>query len=544
MAFPSNAVWEHRSSGSTTTNGAAFVSGLGGGSVDYSQQDAPQLTLTDVVCTSGSAVITSVTGGFTSQMVGNGVHLNESGVQNWYWIQTYTSTNQVTLDKNVLGGNNTGVTAHVGGGCNSTVNGIQFAAFIAPGNHIWERGNFSHQSNTPTYTISGTNTNPITVEGYTTVRGDGGFATHTVIGGGADAIKFQGDAHVVRNIKGDAGNTTARAIAAAGWSCTYDNCFAISSLTSTGTGATRWFVTGSNNRFYRCRADGQSNAGWGWFVQVGANGNHFSHCESYGSTELSGFNVAASAYSNRFINCISRDNTGAASDGFTLNDQLAYVKNCTISKNGRDGMRMVSPGGSFSDIAIIANIFNRNGQTSGYEINYSSSDISTNPGAILAALVNVRGNAFYVTGAGKSNNLPPLTGDVTLSGDPFVDSGSGHDFTVNNTAGSGAVIRANSLATTMPGGVGVDYNNLGALATGTSPPPTAPSGLAATVVSSTQINLTWTDNSTDEVYFFVERSVDGGSFSILTVLSPGTTSYSDTEVSPNSTYQYRVRAIN
>src|SRR5207253_1053764 len=57
------------------------------------------------------------------------------------------------------------------------------------------------------------------------------------------------------------------------------------------------------------------------------------------------------------------------------------------------------------------------------------------------------------------------------------------------------------------------------LTTGSAPPPpvsvNAPSNLSATAVSSTQINLGWTDNATNETGFEIERSVGGGSFNSL-----------------------------
>jgi hypothetical protein len=541
MAFPSSTVWEARSSGNSTANGAAFVPGLGGSSTDYSQADAPILTVSDGVTTSGSAVLTSATGGFTAAMVGNGLTIDQGGgTFTWYYITVFTNGNTVTLDKNSVGGSQTARNVRVGGGANLQNTGVPFNTFLVPGNKVWERGSFSHNTNVPTYSVSGSAVNPIVIEGYTATRGDGGFATHSSTT--VDCFEVSGNFCLVKNIKGNAGNSTVRALKTTGWSCTWENCWAISALTSTGTGATRWLANGSNNRYYRCRSDGQSNAGWGYFIT--GTGNHFDHCEAYGSTELSGFNQAALAYGSRFTHCISRDNTGAASDGFTINDQIAHLVQCSISKNGRDGVRYVNPAASFEDSTLIANIFNRNGQTAGYEVNYATADISANTGEIEAALTGVRGNAFYVTGLGKSHFLPPFSGDVTLSADPFVDSGAGHDFTLNTTTGGGAVVMANPLAIAMPGGVGTDYLTLGALGAGSAPPPAAPSGLVATAVSGYRVDLSWTDNSTDELYFFVERQDNGGAFALIATVAANSTGTSDLTVRPGNVYTYRVRGAN
>jgi len=75
-------------------------------------------------------------------------------------------------------------------------------------------------------------------------------------------------------------------------------------------------------------------------------------------------------------------------------------------------------------------------------------------------------------------------------------------------------------------------------------PPAAPSSLTATAVSSSQINLAWMDNSTDENSFEIERSLDGTSFSLLTTVGADTTSYPDTGLSAATAYFYRVLASN
>jgi chitodextrinase len=75
-------------------------------------------------------------------------------------------------------------------------------------------------------------------------------------------------------------------------------------------------------------------------------------------------------------------------------------------------------------------------------------------------------------------------------------------------------------------------------------PPTAPSGLAATIVSSSQINLSWTA-STDSVGvtgYLVERCSGASCSSFVQIGTPTTTTYSDTGLAASTSYSYRVRA--
>src|SRR5205085_2691189 len=75
-------------------------------------------------------------------------------------------------------------------------------------------------------------------------------------------------------------------------------------------------------------------------------------------------------------------------------------------------------------------------------------------------------------------------------------------------------------------------------------PPAAPSNLAASAASSSQVNLTWTDNAGNETGFKVERSASGSSFAQVALVGAGVTSYSDTGLAASTQYSYRVRATN
>lgn len=75
-------------------------------------------------------------------------------------------------------------------------------------------------------------------------------------------------------------------------------------------------------------------------------------------------------------------------------------------------------------------------------------------------------------------------------------------------------------------------------------PPAAPSGLTATIVNSGRVDLSWTDHSADETGFQLERKTGAGDFTQLGGnIAANVTSYSDTTVSADATYTYRVRAV-
>jgi Fibronectin type III domain/Peptidase_C39 like family len=76
-------------------------------------------------------------------------------------------------------------------------------------------------------------------------------------------------------------------------------------------------------------------------------------------------------------------------------------------------------------------------------------------------------------------------------------------------------------------------------------PPNAPSNLTATAISQHQINLAWTDNSTNESGFKIERSPFApGSWTQIATVGAGVQTYPNTGLASGTTYYYRVRAWN
>jgi hypothetical protein len=74
--------------------------------------------------------------------------------------------------------------------------------------------------------------------------------------------------------------------------------------------------------------------------------------------------------------------------------------------------------------------------------------------------------------------------------------------------------------------------------------PVAPSNLTAVAMSSSQIDLRWSEVSSNETGFTIEQSSDGITFTQINTVGANTTAYSDTGLRFNKTYYYRVRAFN
>jgi hypothetical protein len=74
--------------------------------------------------------------------------------------------------------------------------------------------------------------------------------------------------------------------------------------------------------------------------------------------------------------------------------------------------------------------------------------------------------------------------------------------------------------------------------------PNAPSDLAATSPSPSSAQLTWTDNSTDEDGFSIERKTGvSGTYAEIATTATNIASYTDSAVDAGTTYFYRVRAF-
>jgi hypothetical protein len=169
----------------------------------------------------------------------------------------------------------------------------------------------------------------------------------------------------------------------------------------------------------------------------------------------------------------------------------------------------------------------------------------TAPGDLAATFDSAQVNLTWTDNATDETNFVLERSD---NGGPFVQIAQPPSF-----AGTGLVTFAD--ATVMSGNV-YSYQVAAANAGGTSAfsnmagvdltltPPDAPTGLAAELLSASQVSLAWVDNATTETGFVVERSDNGGAFAVVASLPADSVSYIDTTVAVPNTYTYQVAAAN
>jgi chitodextrinase len=156
----------------------------------------------------------------------------------------------------------------------------------------------------------------------------------------------------------------------------------------------------------------------------------------------------------------------------------------------------------------------------------------TYDGSIVRMYINgVQVASAAHSGALETNNNPLSIGGTAAYGEYFLGR-------IDDVRIYSRVLSAAEIQTDMSTAVG-----------GTPPPPdtqapSAPSGLSATAVSSTQISLSWTA-ATDNVgvtNYLIERCIGAGCSNFSQIATTGGTTFNNTTLLASTSYSYRVRA--
>jgi hypothetical protein len=163
------------------------------------------------------------------------------------------------------------------------------------------------------------------------------------------------------------------------------------------------------------------------------------------------------------------------------------------------------------------------------------------PGALMSntAINTVDNSAGTIqfsqsTSGGSSFTGSGVLATITFRGNAGGSSTVNFDFSVGSTSDTNAAYQGvDRLSSVTNANFTVDATA-----------PTAPSGLAANVISSTQINLTW-NASSDAVGvtgYQVERCTGAACASFAQIATPVATNHNDTGLTSGTVYRYRVRA--
>lgn len=446
MAIASTCVWECRDTGAST-NGGGYVSG----GTDYSQQDSPQLALTDIaIADNTTTTITSATGGFTSAMVGNIIYLTGGSggtlTTQRRQITAVTDSNTITVDRAPAPTSAmTNVTGNVGGALSgpwdvhsSSVGSDDYLL----GNTIYIKyGTYNRSGSWTSKNVgSGTTTTPVHIVGYDTNRNLYNWDSNR------PTINMTTNSTPLFYQQGMAGLTTIRNII-------FSNTASVKSIgvyAATASSSTIWinckFTGFSNALSGRTSASQQVNARM-FFCEI-------ANCT--GSGVVGGTNSGTWT----FTFCYIHDNGGS---GFTIDVNAANFgfSNSIIVNNGAHGVVTTSsntvPNTSFLS-CIIAN--NTNSQI----LTNNNSPASTSTSAVRLTNCIIYGGQYCIRNSSNNNtstsldiryafknaiggasisNLGDISAadtDIILTEDPFADSAN-RDYRLNRKPKGGNLCR-------------------------------------------------------------------------------------------------------
>src|SRR6185436_5650532 len=133
-----------------------------------------------------------------------------------------------------------------------------------------------------------------------------------------------------------------------------------------------------------------------------------------------------------------------------------------------------------------------------------------------------------VSGVGSFAWLTTVSSTVATFTDTTAQPGTAYDYKVR----------------ALNGGTSSPFSNVVTVTTNATLP-AAPSSLVATPQSATSVALSWADNSSNETNFEVQRRIlPSGSFGVIVTTAANVVSYTDSSATANTSYEYKVRALN
>lgn len=420
--MPLNAaiVWEVRTTGNDG-NGGGFKSTATG--TDRSQQDAAQATLTvaSVVHTTTTQINVAV-GDFTVSAadVGNLLQITGGTATAGFYEITVADVgnNRWTLDRSA----GTAAQTVVGAMGGAVASPAKIGAVVISGHTVYiKAGTYTMSVNTVNVANGKWSLNALVlVIGYDTTRAWGNTDTKPLLQASvALGTMWAGTNNWVYNIAFDAAAKAATAHVNQG---AYTRCSFVNN-TNPNVTALATHCTATTN------------------ASTVFTGDCF-YCEAWANT------ATPFAPSNGTLgHCLSYDNTGAATDGYVVSSiASAHFFNCLAVNNGRDGFRTAAS----SSRMILENCVAED--NAGWGVNSVS-----NPSIVIRC-------AFFSNTLGTVTGAATEVASITATASVFTNAAAA-DFSLNNTAGAGADLRAvgyiDLSGATFPRGLTTSYLDVG-----------------------------------------------------------------------------------
>lgn len=481
--------WDVRTTGNDA-NGGGYDPNVASPGTDFSQQNAAQVTYTDLIIGATTTQLTSAAHAFDSTFPGNVLHITGGTGCTTGWYEMLSESGVIaTMDRSVGTATST-CTGQIGGAL-ATIGQAKTNAQDA--NIIFVK--------TGTYTITSTidltSGHPIVkIQGFNSTHTDGGTpptlttATNSVhlFTGGSNSILWMDNFNLTNTAvtHGDAFN-------GGQWYSLYLSRSTIGDTFQNGINGSFIELTVENSEIKDC-------VGWGTINQY-AMSIQYSYIHGCGSGAVNG--QAQGDYPFFSLRSVYASNGAQGVGGGIVNHakKIVQVFGNVFYKNNSFGFDIPTPYPQTSINEVTAIGFSNNivyGQTHDGGVRFNSFTYSLSWG-ILANYSNAYGAN---TGGDRVGGWPVGPSDVSLSGDPFVNAAGGN-FALNNTAGAGAACKAAGYPQTF---------GLGLSSTTSTPNIGITESSGGSSATTTGYTFAWLKNKKDKLdraHFYETAGMDG-----------------------------------
>ena len=442
MALANTVQWEVRTTGNDA-NGGGFDVLVTSPGTDFSQQSSPQVVYTDLVIAATTTNLTSAAHPFGATHVGNIINIiSGTGFTVGRYEVKSVSGVIATMDRAVGTAASTGGAGNLGGGLATP--GAAATASVAQ-NVIWV------QSGTYTLTAAITATVAYSIIGYQTSHGDNGTAPTITTATNSIALIATASSSAALWVHNFILTTTAGTPGIGINNASANSrCINVSNCTLTG------FSTGvvSSAGILNVFNTWINTCGIGITAGSSTLGLNVIDCVVSGATTVAagGISIGSADCSTSVIRTLI---VGGSGDGFRMSGTGSSVKivDSTIANNSGFGINMATAGWYTDGFGLLVQ----------NNIIYGNGNVGIRSTAAYFWSTYIINNGMGANTGGNYTNVTAIS-TIAITSNPFTSSGTG-DYSLNTTAGGGAVLRGAGIPGVMPNGTTTQHIDVGGVNT-------------------------------------------------------------------------------